>query len=247
MAKVWIALMSKMIYNLIDLASWVGLNSPFFVKDWESCFLPRMNSYEQLEALSPPCFVYMETAKMKYLDSVVLFFKWISFIYSYMYSLCDFVFFFPIATLSIFSGFNSFKGSLSYSCKSCAKDLHQKPFVQHWRCHPCWTWPRCDCSWWGAWAECQYGSLAWLVAWMKNCCWKNWNSWKTSYKRWHLSNGWWGYYILTAVCFSYYKYRDCIGPQATEKTPAKETTLLTEGSIEIVKPVSQFCMESKRC
>ena len=108
MAKVWIALMSKMIYNLIDLASWVGLNSPFFVKDWESCFLPRMNSYEQLEALSPPCFVYMETAKMKYLDSVVLFFKWISFIYSYMYSLCDFAFFsqllpypfFPDSTVS---------------------------------------------------------------------------------------------------------------------------------------------------
>lgn len=114
MAKVWIALMSKMIYNLIDLASWVGLNSPFFVKDWESCFLPRMNSYKQLEALSPPFFVYMETAKMKYLDSVV-FFRWISFIYSYLFTLWLCVFSFPIATLSIFSGFNSFKGCLSYS------------------------------------------------------------------------------------------------------------------------------------
>lgn len=79
-----------------------GIEQSIFVKDWESCFLPRMNSYEQLEALSPPCFVYMETAKMKYLDSVVLFFKWISFIHSYIYSLCDFVFFFPLATLSIF-------------------------------------------------------------------------------------------------------------------------------------------------
>ena len=34
--------------------------------------------------------------------------------------------------------------------------------------------------------------------------------------------------------------RDCTGPQATEKTPAKETTLLTEASIEIVKQSQNF-------